>query len=137
MRVLHCVVQGTALLVIAVTLAPTLSFAQTFTFPPGAKKGGIAIHSPAPAYPAAARARRAKGVGVYMMRVEIKTGRVKGVGVVRSTGHADLDAAAMRTLSYWRFKPRVGLQPIKDLFPRAKDPLREEDALVQTPVTFR
>ena len=121
---------------VACFAAASSSFAERFVFPPGAKNGGVAIYTPQPSYPATALARRAHGVGVYVMRVEIKTGRVKSVGIVRSTGHSDLDAAAMQALAQWRFKPYVGLRSIKELFPHRKDPLREQDALVQTPMTF-
>ena len=62
-------------------VAATHAVAQTFIFPPGAQKGGIVIYAPAPVYPSGARARGARGVGVYVMRVEIKTGRVKGIGI--------------------------------------------------------
>ena len=126
-----------ALLAAAATIViATSAVAQTFIFPPGAQNGGVAIYAPAPVYPAGAGARGARGVGVYVMRVEIKTGRVKGVGIVRSTGHKDLDAAAIQALTNWRFRPYGRLRSIKQLFPGSNDPLAEKDALVQTPVTF-
>src|SRR4051794_3039162 len=71
--VAFAVIAAAAAIVIATSTA-----AQTFTFPPGAQNGGVAIYAPAPVYPAGARARAARGVGVYVMRVEIKSGRVKG-----------------------------------------------------------
>jgi len=129
----------TVVLFLAATIAATMpsSVAGKLTGQPGAVEGAVAIYAPAPPYPASALARGARGAGIFVMRVKIKTGLVTGVGIARSTGHADLDLAAMRTLTEWRFKPQQRLRPIKDLFPRVKDSLAYEDALVRTPMTFR
>src|SRR5579884_4297617 len=43
--------------------------------------------------------------GVFTMRVNVKTGRVVEVRVIRSTGHTMLDKAAFAALNDWRFKP--------------------------------
>jgi len=92
-------------------------------------------------YPAAARARRATGAGIFVMRIQIKTGRVKAVDVARTTGDSDLDAAAVEALKQWRFQPGV-LPSIKETFkrlprdPLLKDPFATEDSLIKIPVNF-
>jgi TonB family protein len=94
-----------------------------------------AVHTVQPRYPATALARRATGTGIFVMRVQIKTGRVKAVDVARTTGHSDLDAAAVDALKQWRFKPGV-LPPIKQILPHRKDPFATEDSLMKVPVRF-
>lgn len=96
---------------------------------------GSPQYAPHPDYPASARARRAYGAGVFVMRVRIATGRVKEVIVARSTGHRDLDAAAVAALKKWRFMPGA-LPAIEKLFPKFRDPLAAEEAFVKQPVTF-
>jgi TonB family protein len=94
-----------------------------------------ASHSPQPQYPARALARRATGSGIFVLRVRIKSGRVKAVDVARTTGDSDLDAAAVSALKQWRFRAGV-LPPIKKILPHRKDPFATEDSLVKAPVTF-
>lgn len=60
-----------------------------------------------PDYPIEARRARIAGSGVFEMRIDPKTGSVKGVLVVQSTGSQILDWAVVRAFSRWRFKPRV------------------------------
>ena len=55
-------------------------------------------------YPIEARRARITGSGVFEMRIDPKTGRVKGVLVVQSTGSQILDWAAVRGFSHFRFK---------------------------------
>jgi periplasmic protein TonB len=98
-------------------------------------KFASAIYSPQPKYPPSAGLRFAHGTGMFVLRIQIKTGRVKQVDVVRSTGHKDLDAAAVAALKQWRFKPDA-LPPIKKIDPHRKDPFEMEDSFVKVPVTF-
>jgi TonB family protein len=93
------------------------------------------MHSPAPKYPTDAQARHITGAGVFVLRVQIRTGRVKEVVVARSTGHSTLDDAASRALIQWRFKPGV-LPPIKEILPNLQDPFATEDSLIKIPVSF-
>jgi TonB family protein len=89
-----------------------------------------------PEYPLEARQRHATGAGIFVLRVQVKSGRVKEVEVARSTGHAILDAAAVKALKKWRFKPGAPLGLIKDILPDRKDPFAAEDSLIKAPVSF-
>ena len=130
MRVFRIVVA----LFLACMLAADSGFAaEAVTVPPDVKKW--VIHRVLPRYPVTARARGATGTGIFVTRVQIKTGLVRSVEVARTTGDSDLDAAAVTALRQWRFKPMV-LPPIKHIFPHWKDPFENEDSLVKTPVTF-
>jgi TonB family protein len=94
-----------------------------------------AIYTPRPNYPMGALARYEQGSGWFVMRVQIKSGRVKEVEVARSTGHSDLDASTVDALKRWRFKPNA-LSSIKKILPHRNDPFATEDALVKVPVSF-
>jgi TonB family protein len=95
----------------------------------------LATYRPQPNYPMSALSRGAQGTGIFVMRIQIKSGRVKEVYVARSTGHSDLDAATVQALKQWRFRPDA-LPPIKKIFPHHNDPFAMEDSLVKAPVTF-
>lgn len=61
-------------------------------------------YNPKPPYPVSARKRGHEGTVV--LRVEVlETGSVGRVFVARSSGHAELDASALRTVKRWRFSP--------------------------------
>jgi TonB family protein len=94
-----------------------------------------AISIPKPTYPTSARLRYASGSGFFKLRVEIKTGRVKDINTLRSTGRADLDSAAIQTFRQWRFKPGV-LPSIRQLYPQSKDPLVQQDCFLGVPISF-
>ena len=100
-----------------------------------APKTSLAVYSPKPKYPLFAGLRGAHGSGIFVLRIQIKSGRVKQVDVARSTGHKDLDAAAVAALKRWRFKSGT-LLPIKKIDPDRKDPFEMEDSLVKVPVSF-
>jgi len=55
-------------------------------------------------YPIQARRAGIAGSGVFEMRINPKTGRVKGVRVVQSTGSQMLDWAAARGFNRFRFQ---------------------------------
>jgi TonB family protein len=93
------------------------------------------IYSPQPEYPLEALAHRLTGNGMFLMRVHVKTGMVAEVRAVQSTGHAVLDAAAVRALRKWRFKPGA-LPPIGVIAPWRHDPFGKEDALMKVPISF-
>ena len=65
----------------------------------------LLINDPVPPYPAAYRARRLEGTGSYWLHFNAKTGRVDAVKIVQSTGHAELDNAAVTTFYQWRCRP--------------------------------
>jgi periplasmic protein TonB len=89
--------------------------------PPRYEAGGEA--NPWPRYPAAARRRGIEGEVLVRVAVALD-GRAERVEVVRSSGSALLDTAAVEALQRWRFEPaRAGGQPVT--------------ATVEIPVTFR
>jgi len=66
-----------------------------------------ALWTPKPKYPYSARLRYIVGFGMFGLVVQIKTGLVKEVRLLRTTGDKTLDSAAVKTLQQWRFKPGV------------------------------
>lgn len=58
-------------------------------------------------YPIEARRAGISGRGVFEMRIDPRTGRVKGVRVVQSTGSQMLDWTVVYSFNRWRFKPGV------------------------------
>jgi protein TonB len=62
------------------------------------------LSNPAPQYPESSRAAREQGT--VMLRVEVDAkGRPASVQISRSSGFKELDAAAVRAVRRWRFKP--------------------------------
>jgi TonB family protein len=59
-----------------------------------------------PGYPAESRARHAEGTGLFRVTVDVNTGGVTNVGVIKSTGYAALDDSAMRAIRLWRWRAR-------------------------------
>ncbi len=66
----------------------------------------ICTGSVPPAYPLAARRRGHEGVVVLRVRVS-PTGACLSLVVARSSGHAELDEAALEAVRTWRFAPAV------------------------------
>ena len=64
-----------------------------------------ALETPNPEYPAEAFRRGITGTGIYELRIDPKTGRVKGIVVIAAAGNPMLDRESMQTLLKWRFKP--------------------------------
>ncbi len=67
----------------------------------------LVTDAPQPDYPAEALQRHASGSGVFLLRVEIRSGRVEQVIVGRTTGDRALDAAAVKAL-------QAGCSPISE-----------------------
>jgi protein TonB len=88
-----------------------------------------------PEYPIEARAHHITGSGIFVLRVQIKSGRVKEVIIARSTGHAILDNAAVKTLREWQFKPDT-LPSSKEIFLKGQNPFATEDSLIKVPISF-
>ena len=65
---------------------------------------GLVTHREPLTYPAQAERRGLEGVAVLAVEVGID-GRVKTTRILRSSGHRELDRAAQRNLSRWRFDP--------------------------------
>ena len=132
MRINRIVLQATIIIVVLAKSSSSLA-AERVVVAPDAQQW--VIHMVLPRYPTAARQRHATGAGIFVMRVQIKTGLVKSVDVARTTGDADLDAAAVAALRQWRFKPGV-LPSIKQILPHWKDRFETEDSLIKAPVRF-
>jgi TonB family protein len=112
----------------------SLATASTVS-PPPPDVTRLAVHSPLPQYPEGAVPRGAAGTGVYLLRVQIKSGAVTQVIVGQSAGHGPLDAAAIKALRIWRFKP--GAVPYRKIISvRLSPPQTNQETLVKVPVTF-
>ena len=59
----------------------------------------------APEYPFQDRARRHEGAGLFQSTLDLKTGAVTKVIVLRSTGFPQLDRCAVLAYRQWRLKP--------------------------------
>jgi TonB family protein len=81
--------------------------------------------APKPYYSDFTAAHHFRGSGLFILRIRVKTGRVMDVRVAQTTRHPSLDAAAVRALVDWRFKPDC-LKPTRGT----------DDALLKIPVTF-
>lgn len=68
------------------------------------RPGGGGAGNPLPKYPKRARWRGAEGRVVLAVQVGTD-GRARSVVLRRSSGHADLDAAALAAVKRWRFAP--------------------------------
>ena len=60
-----------------------------------------------PGYPAEARARHVEGTGFFRATLDVKTGSVTDVSVLKSTGSSELDASAARAIRQWRWRPEM------------------------------
>ena len=58
-----------------------------------------------PLYPYEERARKHMGAGLFKMEIDLGTGAVRHVSVVKSTGYNRLDEAAKGALVGWKFTP--------------------------------
>ena len=60
------------------------------------------IAAPTPQYPLKARQRRVEGSGLFRIFFDSHTGAATSVEVVQSTGHTELDRAAVAGFRQWR-----------------------------------
>jgi TonB family protein len=63
-----------------------------------------------------------EGSGIFRLSLDLKTGRVIDVTVVKSTGHSTLDGSAIEALRQWALKPGKWKQidvPVKFAIPRS------------------
>jgi TonB family protein len=70
------------------------------------------INSPRPEYPLEARKHYWTGSGIVVVDVDTKSGLVVGVRMLKTTGHAILDQAAIAAFSRWHFKPGVSFHQV-------------------------
>ena len=66
-----------------------------------------ALYAPVPAYPGYGAGREPGGSGLFVLRVDKKTGLVTAVAIEKSTGHAVLDQAAITAFSRWKLQPNT------------------------------
>jgi protein TonB len=62
------------------------------------------IETPKPDYPEIARRLHHTGTGIYGLYFDLR-GEVSGIRIFKSTGHVELDIAALKGLVRWRAKP--------------------------------
>jgi TonB family protein len=115
-------------------------FLAVMTMPENARTAqpegkAVAIYAPHPTYPIGARYRHSSGAGIFLLRTEMSTGRVKEVIAVRSTGDRFLDAAAVNALREWRFKPE-SLSYWNNTSLKLNPPLTKQETLIKVPVRF-
>ena len=60
-----------------------------------------------PTYPLLARGYYFDGEGKYLLEINVETGNVTSVSIVKSTAHKILDDAAIFALRRWRFRPHT------------------------------
>jgi TonB family protein len=58
-----------------------------------------------PDYPSNARASRIEGNGLFRVTLDITTGAVTNVAVLKSTGSSGLDHATIKAMQLWQWKP--------------------------------
>jgi len=58
-----------------------------------------------PSYQNDERLRKFTGTGIFDLRIDASTGETTGIRIFKSTGHYELDVAAVKALIRWRFKP--------------------------------
>src|SRR5690348_15043251 len=83
------------------------------------------VHSVAPAYSYDDRLNRREGKGLFRVTLDMKTGAVANVSIVKSTGFTTLDNSAVAALRQWRWKPRKWRQiemPVTFLLSRSQEP---------------
>jgi TonB family protein len=68
---------------------------------------GAAINEPRPPYPEFARKHGFGGSGVFVLHVDVNTGRVRHVEIEQSTGVPLLDRSAVTTFERWKFRPHT------------------------------
>jgi TonB family protein len=120
-------------LCVGANFAPVAFAAGVVGLPPSVQN--LVVRAFSPDYPVEARRLRRGGTGIYLLRVQIKSGAVTQVIVGRSAGDSSLDRAAVKALLRWRFKP--GAFPYRKIRSvRLSPPQTEAETLVKLPMTF-
>jgi TonB family protein len=63
------------------------------------------IRAVAPEYPYQDRSQGHEGIGLFKLVLDLRTGAVSSVSVIKSTGFTTLDESAIAALRQWRSKP--------------------------------
>jgi TonB family protein len=63
------------------------------------------LQAVAPVYPRRERAAYNQGTGMFRLQLDLSTGHVRKVVIVKSTGFPLLDKCAVMALRQWRWKP--------------------------------
>jgi protein TonB len=90
-----------SLIMVAACALPVVVAAQE----PAPSPKEYARYAARPEYPVEARRHHMEGRGVFAMHIR-PSGTVASVEIVKSTGHAVLDGAAISALRQWRFHPK-------------------------------
>ncbi len=101
-------VNSAALLTIALAMScASVAYAEELPLSPAQEEAGCpSPRMDAPRYPAGLRGRRVGGT-VRISVVADTCGRVTDVAVVKSSGHIELDAAAIKAAQQWVFTPKA------------------------------
>lgn len=103
--------------------------------PPRPDVTRLLVHAPTPELPVNPARFRDTHTGVYLLRVQIKSGVVTQVLIGQSAGDKALDKPAVKALLTWRFKP--GAVPYRKITSVPMSPPQtKQETLVLVPVTF-
>jgi TonB family protein len=120
---------------LAVLLSATLSCVGASPGVTLHRDAATVAYAPDPEYPLEAKQRHERGSGVFLLRVNIHSGRVTQVVIGRSCGYKSLDDAAVKGFLQWRFKPDVLVH--RDIHkPQLSPPVSAGECLVLVPLTF-
>ena len=87
-------------------------------------------------YPYMERMRHHTGAGIFRIFVDLNTGSVTNVVVVKSTGFKRLDACSINSLRQWRWKPQTWKQiDMPVVFTIAQPPKRVPAGVEHIPKT--
>jgi TonB family protein len=70
-----------------------------------ALRQNLLLTHPRPEYPYVARRERFTGRGVFDLKFDYDTGRLREIHIATSTGHLILDSSVITTLKQWQAKP--------------------------------
>ncbi len=73
----------------------------------------LATYAPKPDYPVLPNGKLPEGSGLFLLKVDPKTGIVRSVSVEKSTGSAFLDKSTIDCLKRWRFIRNAGVSKVK------------------------
>jgi TonB family protein len=122
------------ILIVASGLANRSFAAGTVSAPPP-DVTRLLIHAPTPELPVNPARFRSAHTGIYLLRVQIRSGAVTQVLIGQSAGDTALDRPAVKALLTWRFKP--GAVPYRKITSVPMSPPQtKQETLVKVPVTF-
>ena len=98
---------ATGLLLVIASIAPAPAAVPAPKLLSADEVAKLTSYAPKPKYPIEARSRYRTGSGVFLLRIHSRSGRVKDVSVLHTTGTFLLDREAIDTLRDWRFKPEA------------------------------